>query len=145
MTIFGFSLSRAAHSFGWTLAIAGIILAVVLLGVSSHLLGPKSVSPVIKTTEIKVAPASGVEGFDVGPFCVDDLTSVKAFPAPDSNGTTYQLTRVAGRKTETVTLVLGPDGGVVLATHYVDSSVGQISEPAFLNGDGRSCVEKKAK
>ncbi len=96
-------------------------------------------------TNIVIAPASGVESFDAAPFCNDPVTVVKKFPAPDASGATYQLTRVRDAKAETVTVVLGADKSVVLATHYFDTAIGQDSEPAIVNADSRTCIEKKGK
>src|SRR3990167_859092 len=92
---------------------------------------------------IMIAPASGIEGFDTTLFCNDKLTKVKAIPAPDASGITYELTRVRDQKTETVVVVLAPDQSILLAKHYYDAAVGQQSEPAIVGEDARKCIEKK--
>ncbi len=69
MTIFGFSISRAAKDYGWALAIVISILAYIALAGSSQVgVSAPGIAPV---TQIKIAPASGIEGFDATPFCND--------------------------------------------------------------------------
>lgn len=121
------------------LALALAVFAVVRVGFDEPipLAGEK--------VTIKVVPASGVQGFMAGPFCADPLTQVRALPAPDASGTTYQLLRVRDLKTETVTVVIGADKSLIVATHYYDSAIGQQSEPAILDEDARSCVLRRAK
>lgn len=90
-----------------------------------------------------IAPASGIEGFDVYPFCNDPATTVKAFPAPDAAGNTYQLTRLRDEKPETVTVALTGDS-ITFAKHYWSETSGQVSEDAFVTQAARDCILKKA-
>ena len=60
-------------------------------------------------------------------------------------GVTYQLTRVRDQRSEAVVVVLGPDKGVVMASSYYDTELGQQSRPAIVSDDARACIEKKAK
>ena len=139
-------MGKALSNWGWLAALAVTALALAIVYTR-----PVGVIPATTERKIVVAPASGIEGFDVGPFCADPLTSVRAFPSPDASGVTYQLTRMRDQKAETVTLVLGADESVVMATHYYDAVVNvrggteQQGEPAFVNADARKCVEGKAK
>ena len=129
---------------GLTLLVAFTALAVSIAGVVSTRANLPVTRDLTGTEKkIMIAPASGVEGFDAGLFCNDPLTTVRAIPAPDASGTTYELARVRDQKTETVVVVLAPDQSILLAKHYYDAAVGQQSEPAIVEEDARKCIEKK--
>src|SRR3990167_2684973 len=129
---------------GLTLLVAATALAVSIAGVVSTRANLPVTRDLTGTeTKIMIAPASGIEGFDTTLFCNDKLTKVKAIPAPDASGITYELTRVRNQKTETVLVVLAPDQSILLAKHYYDAAVGQQSEPAIVEEDARKCIEKK--
>ena len=137
----GVSFRRAGKDYGWALAVLALAISITAF----YARVPEQVGAPSTGTNILIAPASGLDGFDVGPFCDDPLTKVKGpLPAPDASGNSYQLIRVRDGKSETVTLVLAPDKSITLATHYFDSDVGQVPEPAFLKDSARACVEKKA-
>lgn len=147
MTVFGFSISRAAHSFGWTLAIAGIVLAVALLAVISHVGGPKAVSPIIQTeTKVtQVVPAIGEQGYNVEALCNDPLSvaSKDLVAPPDSTYVaTYHLERVKDGIHETVTVGIYADPDrQPTATHY-DSA--NVPTDAFVSKPALECIQKKA-
>ena len=105
---------------------------------------PAEVGIPLPVTE-RIVPATGVEGFNTAIFCEDDLTRVKALPAPDASGVTYQLTRMKDGVFETVTVVLNPTGETVTATHYYDTAVGQQPQPAVINDAARKCITGKGK
>src|SRR5688572_18493376 len=89
----------ALGDYGWLVGVVCLLAA----GAFFYLGGPDAAGlPEPSQDEIVIAPKSGVEGFEVEPFCNDPLTKVEPLPAPDSSGITYQLTRTRDRVTETV-------------------------------------------
>lgn len=131
----------------------GFVLALVTLGgfggylavVGLHSAGT---NPPGTGNTVTVAPAEGVKSFTVIDFCNDPLTKVTILPAPDASGTTYQLTRVRDGRSESVVVVENPAHEVNFATHYFDATnattgkAEQQSEPAVVDGAGKSCIEK---
>ena len=114
-----------------------ILTALCSVGVTAGaILGLQADRP----TPIIIAPSSGIEGFQVAPFCNDPLTKVVALPAPDV-GVTWQLTRLQDGKFETVVV----PGSFLSGTHYYDSTIGQQSEPASVDDAAKACIEKKGK
>ena len=132
-------IATAIGGYGWLVGVVGMLL----MGAILYLGAPQQVGLPAPSEDVKVVPASGIDGFPVEQFCVDPLTKVRELPAPDASGTAYQLVRVRDQRTETVVVVMDTEGGMRLGTHYYDTAVGQDSEPAVLNGDARACIDKK--
>lgn len=123
----------------WLVALTFFVV-VLLNGVANV-----DVTPLRDDKEIKIAPASGVEGFAVEGFCADPMTKVAPFLAPDASGITYQLSRVRAGKTESVTIVKNADGETRIAKHYYSTTVGQQSEDAVVNAEAWKCIERRSK
>lgn len=121
----------------WWLALL-LAAAAVVIALTA---GPEvtDVTPLRDDKTVRVVPASGEQGFPVEAFCLDKLTKVSEFPAPDSSGVTYQLLRVKDGVTESV--IVSPGG----AKRYWDAPEGQQSEPAFVTAKAEKCISDKAK
>ena len=128
-----------ASLFALAVALAALFMALIALpgaGVDT--------TPVSDDVTLEIAPATGIDSLDALDFCNDPRTAVRAFPAPDASGTTYQLTRVRDQRSEAVVVVLGPDKGIVMAASYYDTELGQQSRPAIVSDKARECIERKA-
>ena len=139
--------AQAARAWGpWGVSLCSLAVALGALFMALIVLPGAGVdtTPVSDDVTLEIAPATGIDSLDALDFCNDPRTAVRAFPAPDTAGTTYQLTRVRDQRSEAVVVVLGPDKGIVMASSYYDSELGQQSRPAIVSDKARECIEKKA-
>jgi hypothetical protein len=138
---------NAMRSWGWVLGVAGFFLALVALIVISQAAGPSAVEPLgIKTTtETKVVPAIGEQGFNTEVFCNDSLTTAaKDLVAPPDSTyvVTYHLERVKDGIHEIVTIGTYADPSrQPTATHY-DSA--NVPIDAWVSKEALACITKKA-
>ena len=132
---------RGVSLFAVLITLATLVTFLVILPV-----GGVDTTPASDDVNIKTVPASGVGGFQVAEFCADTATKVRGpIAAPDASGNTYELLRVRSSITETVIIVMGPDGNTRVATHYFDTVGGQASEPATVSEAARDCINRKAR
>lgn len=125
-----------------TAAVIGIVVSQVVMGV--YVLSGQPAGDLPGTGDTyHVVPATGEQGFNAKNFCSDPLTSVRKTVSPDASGATYELKRIKAGVTETVTIVLAPTGEQVYARHFYDLDGSQQSEPAYVDEDVKSCLEKK--
>ena len=123
----------------------GIALAALVLAVGASRVSDEPI-PGSHTTEVKIVPATGAEGFPVEAFCNDPLTKVDELPAPDASGITYQLLRIKDAKAETVIWTTGPTNDSSIAKHFYYGDDGkQREESAIVTAKARECIERKAR
>lgn len=130
----GFGLMALAVS----IATAFIVIGVVYKGAPAVGIDTRPAE------DVTIVPATGDEGFPVETFCQDDKTTVKAIPAPDASGVTYQMLRVRDGVTETVRVVTNAQDEVAVGTHYWDQDGVQQDEPAVVTQAARECIDTKA-
>lgn len=126
-----------------TIAFAALI-ALVVACLALFLVYTRPVSQIPATVQRDIVPATGEQGFNANDFCSDPRTDVAKNLSPDASGITYEMKRVASGVSETVTVVLAQTGDVLYAKHFWDQSGVQQSEPAFVDDDVKSCLERKS-
>ena len=134
--------TRAAADYGWLLAVAMVCVTVILVVILLPEAGVDT-NPTRTDQTLNVVAASGIEGWDVEPFCNDPATVVLELLAPDADGKLYQLARTRDGALETVQVNVGPAGPT--GTHYFDTTAGQQSEPALVTARALECIEDKAR
>ena len=137
----GWSFRRAGADYGWLLAIAVSLLAVVLVYARAPtLIG----APLPATTNI--VPTTGEQGYPVAELCKDTATTVSGpgISPPDSKfAATYQLARTkAGVHEVVIVNVYGDQALQPVGTHY-----DAVNTPTDANVTkaAMDCIRSKAK
>ena len=139
----GFSLKRATASYGWAVAIALSLAAVLFV----TLAGPEvtDVTPLRDDRTVRQVPATGVEGYvGTAAFCEDSRTKVALSITPGV-GAYFSMTRTVNGIPELIQVTV-PFAAALppVGTHWANSNVGQTSQPAILDEATLKCAEKKA-
>lgn len=129
---------KGVSVFGAILTVLGAAVVALLIYTNA----PDVVGVDVKPGDtIKVQPATGPEGYDVLPFCLDPATKLVARePVPSTDVTTYTLERIRDGRQE---LVVWRDV-VRGAEHWFYDAAGvQQKENAYVEAEAKECILSK--
>lgn len=130
---------------GWYMTIVvTLALAVALLALYRTAGQPLGTAPL--TTETRLVPTTGEQGYPVQEFCEDSRTTVSKdlVTPPDSTfAATYNLERTKDGVHEVITVGIYADSNrAPLATHY---SADNSSQDGFVSKAAAACIIRKAR